>query len=157
MLSINGLTIKGMNIIFRKRTPFIKRWSKTKRVAIAGILACNSDIIILDEATSMLDPEGVNSVVELFRELKDVYHKTMITITHDLDIASLSDRIIVLKEGQIVLEGQPDEVFNHEELLKDAYLDIPFNLKLYNQVKNDQELSQNEGLVKALWEFSLTK
>ena len=81
----------------------------------------------------------------------------MITITHDLDIASLSDRIIVLKEGQIVLEGQPDEVFNHEELLKDAYLDIPFNLKLYNQVKNDQELSQNEGLVKALWEFSLTK
>ncbi len=146
----------GMNE-YLEREPHLLSGGQKQRVAIAGILACNSDIIILDEATSMLDPEGVNSVVELFRELKDVYHKTMITITHDLDIASLSDRIIVLKEGQVVLEGQPSEVFKHEQLLKDAYLDIPFNLKLYNEVKNDQELSQNEGLVKALWEFSLTK
>lgn len=139
------------------REPHLLSGGQKQRVAIAGILACNSDIIILDEATSMLDPEGVNSVVELFKELKNKYHKTMITITHDLDIAALSDRIIVLKEGSIILEGTPSEVFQEEDKLHEAYLDIPFNLRLFNEVKKDPVLKNKEGLVDLLWELNLTK
>ena len=154
---IDEFSIKvGMHEYLDKE-PHLLSGGQKQRVAIAGILACNSDIIILDEATSMLDPEGVNSVVELFKELKTNYNKTMITITHDLDIAMLSDRVIVLKEGSIVLEGTPEEVFKEEDFLIDAGLDIPFNLKLYNEVKKDLKLSQDEGLVNLLWELSLTK
>jgi len=132
------------------RQPESLSGGQKQRVAIAGILALNCKYIILDEATSMLDPEGVNDITNLIKELKDKYHKTIITITHDLDLAQLSDKIIVMKDGNIIGEGTPRYIFDHETILSSSNLDIPFNLKLYKDVLADPKLSKNERLVEAL-------
>lgn len=142
---------------YLEREPSSLSGGQKQRVAIAGILALNSDIIILDEATSMLDPEGNKEVVELIKELKNNYNKTIITITHDLNLASLSDRIIVLKDGEIISEGTPEEIFNQEEILKSSNLDMPFNLKLFKKAEHDEKLSNNKELMECLWELSLRK
>jgi energy-coupling factor transport system ATP-binding protein len=102
----------------------------------------------------MLDPEGVADITKLIIELKEVYHKTIITITHDLDLAALSDRVIVMKSGEIIGQGSPREVFDHESILASSNLDIPFNLKLYKDIKKDSLLSKNERLVDALWKLN---
>ena len=132
------------------RQPESLSGGQKQRVAIAGILALNTKYIILDEATSMLDPEGVVDITNLIKELKDKYHKTIITITHDLDLASLSDRVIVMKDGNIIGEGTPKEVFEDENILQSSNLDMPFNLKLYKDVLKDEKLSKNKRLVDAL-------
>ncbi len=142
-------------IDYLERQPSNLSGGQKQRVAIAGILALDSQIIILDEATSMLDPEGNKEVIELIKELKNTYNKTIITITHDLNLASLSDRIIVLKDGLIISEGTPKEIFKQEEMLKSSNLDIPFNLRLFNQAGLDEELNKNKQLMECLWELSL--
>ena len=136
------------------REPQTLSGGQKQRVAIAGILALDCDIIILDEATSMLDPQGTRDVIELIKELKDKYHKTIITITHDLDLAKLSDRIIVMKEGNIIADDVPSKIFEQDEMLKSSNLDIPFNLRLYKEVKEDEKLSTNERLVDVLWKLN---
>ena len=139
---------------FLNRTPESLSGGQKQRVAIAGILALNTKYIVLDEATSMLDPEGVADITELIKELKTKYNKTIITITHDLDLASLSDRIIVLKDGCIIGDDNPKAIFDHEEILESSRLDMPFNLHLYKDVKKDPILSKNERLVEALWKLN---
>lgn len=126
-----------------------------QRVAIAGILAMNTDIIIFDEATSMLDPEGTREISDLIKALSK--EKTIITITHDLEFASLSDRIIVLEEGLIIADDTPDNIFSNPERLIEAKLDIPFNLKLYNEAKKSQKIKNNERLMGLLWELNSKK
>lgn len=136
------------------REPQTLSGGQKQRVAVAGILALNSDIIILDEATSMLDPQGTRDIIELIKELKEKYNKTIITITHDLNLAKLSDRIIVMKEGYIIGAGKPKDIFENEEMLKSSKLDMPFNLKLYKEALKDEKLKNNEGLVDALWKLN---
>lgn len=123
-----------------------------QRVAIAGILALNTDIIILDEATSMLDPEGVIEIKELIKTLKG--QKTIISITHDLDFARLSDRVIVLNQGKIIKDCKPEEAFKDIDSLKESRLDIPFNLKLYNEALNN---NLDKKVIDAIWELNLSK
>ncbi len=132
------------------RQPESLSGGQKQRVAIAGILALNTKYIILDEATSMLDPEGVSDITNLIKELKDKYHKTIITVTHDLDLAGLSDRVIVMKDGNIIGNGRPREIFEDEEILQSSNLDMPFNLKLYKDILKDETLSKNKRLVDAL-------
>jgi energy-coupling factor transport system ATP-binding protein len=126
-------------------------------VAIAGILALNCDIIILDEATSMLDPEGVVEIKKLIKELKEKYNKTVITITHDLDLAADSDRVVVMRLGEVIGDDKPEEIFKNGELLRSSNLDMPFALKAYDTVKNNELLSKDDKLVEALWEYHLKK
>ena len=97
------------------REPQTLSGGQKQRVAIAGILALNTDVIILDEATSMLDPQGTREIIALIKELKEKYHKTIITITHDLDLARLSDRIIVMKEGNIIADDVPGKKFEQSD------------------------------------------
>lgn len=123
-----------------------------QRVAIAGALAMEQDILILDEATSMLDPEGTREIVELIKYLNKSLQKTIITITHDLSFAGLSDRLIVLKDGEVILEGTPKEVFKEEDLLKSSHLDLPFGLALYNDLAKDPKTDPK--LLEALWAFN---
>lgn len=123
-----------------------------QRVAIAGILALNTDIIILDEATSMLDPEGVIEIKELIKSLKG--QKTIISITHDLDFARMSDRVIVLNQGKIIKDCKPEDAFKDIEALKESRLDVPFNLKLYNEaLKNNLD----KRIIDSIWELNLNK
>lgn len=136
------------------REPQTLSGGQKQRVAIAGILALNTDIIILDEATSMLDPQGTREIIALIKELKEKYHKTIITITHDLDLARLSDRIIVMKEGNIIADDVPGKIFEQSDLLKSSKLDTPFNLKLYKEVEANSKLNSNKELMEALWKLN---
>lgn len=136
------------------REPQTLSGGQKQRVAIAGILALNTDVIILDEATSMLDPQGTREIIALIKELKEKYHKTIITITHDLDLARLSDRIIVMKEGNIIADDVPGKIFEQSDLLKSSKLDMPFNLKLYKEVEANSKLNSNKKLMEALWKLN---
>ena len=136
------------------REPQTLSGGQKQRVAIAGILALNTDVIILDEDTSMLDPQGTREIIALIKELKEKYHKTIITITHDLDLARLSDRIIVMKEGNIIADDVPGKIFEQSDLLKSSKLDMPFNLKLYKEVEANSKLNSNKELMEALWKLN---
>lgn len=136
------------------REPQTLSGGQKQRVAIAGILALNTDVIILDEATSMLDPQGTREIIALIKEFKEKYHKTIITITHDLDLARLSDRIIVMKEGNIIADDVPGKIFEQSDLLKSSKLDMPFNLKLYKEVEANSKLNSNKELMEALWKLN---
>lgn len=128
-----------------------------QRVAIAGALAMNQDIMIFDEATSMLDPEGVSDITEFIIKLNKTYHKTIITITHDLEFARLSDQLIVLNKGKVVLSGTPDEVFSNRDILSSTELDIPFGMRVFDLISKDSKLKNEKALVDEIWAYSLTK
>lgn len=128
-----------------------------QRVAIAGALAMNQDIMIFDEATSMLDPEGVKDITEFIIKLNKKYHKTIITITHDLEFARLSDQLIVLNKGKVVLSGTPDDVFKHRDILAQTELDIPFGMRVFDKISNHKKLKDEKALVDEIWAYSLTK
>ena len=139
------------------REPQTLSGGQKQRVAIAGILAMNSDVVILDEATSMLDPEGVVEISKLICELKNRYKKTVVTITHDLNLAQKSDRVIVLKEGKIISSGTPSDVFKNRDILKSSNLDMPFSLRFYEEAKGIECLKKDNKLMEALWEYHLKK
>ncbi|WP_434414801.1 energy-coupling factor transporter ATPase [symbiont of Argiope bruennichi] len=101
-----------------------------QKVAIAGIVALDSDLIILDEATSMLDPKGTEDLLNVILKLKNDHNKTIISITHNMDEAYKGDWVIVLNNGEKVLEGIPDDVFRNQELLKTFKLSLPPSLVL---------------------------
>jgi energy-coupling factor transport system ATP-binding protein len=139
------------------KEPYQLSGGQKQRVAIAGALAMNQEIMIFDEATSMLDPEGTREITNFIVKLNEEYHKTLITITHDLELARRADRVIVMNEGGIVMEGTPDEIFAHSEMLKNIDLDIPFGLKIYEKILQDETLKNDKELVEALWAYSLKK
>lgn len=142
---------------YLEREPQTLSGGQKQRVAIAGILALNCDIIILDEATSMLDPQGTKEIIDIIEELHTKYNKTIITITHDLNLAAKSDHIIVMKQGKLILEGKPEEVFERRDILLSSNLDMPFGLRAAFLAKEDDILNKNEELIKALWEYHLKK
>ena len=106
-----------------------------QRVAIAGILAMSPSIIILDEATSMLDPRGRKEINELVKELKKQNNMTIISITHDIEEAKNADRVILLNKGETVDCDKPQKILTNEKLLKELKLDIPFSLKIARKLQ----------------------
>ncbi len=137
---------------YLSREPETLSGGQKQRVAIAGILAMNCDIVILDEATSMLDPEGTEEIIALIEELHTKYNKTIITITHDLNLALKSDHILVMKEGHLIKEGKPEDIFEERDILLSSNLDMPFSLKAIYEVSKT-ELNNNKELMDALWEY----
>ena len=140
---------------YLEREPYKLSGGEKQRVAIAGILALDSKYIIFDEATSMLDPNGVNDVISLIKELREHTNKTIITITHDLELAKKSDEVFVFKNGQITANGTPEEIFKMQNILTDSNLLVPFELQLYQQAILDKKLRKDEELIQTLWELSL--
>ena len=124
-----ALDIVGMQD-FKEREPARLSGGQKQRVAIAGVVALRPDIIILDEATSMLDPEGRLELIQTVKKIKDRHGMTVISITHDLEEVALSDRVLVMKEGQVESTSTPSELFSRVDL-EDLGLDEPFT----NQVK----------------------
>ena len=104
-----------------------------QRVAIAGILAISPDIIIFDESTSMLDPQGKKSINEQIRKLHDEKNITILSITHDMEEVAQSENVIVLKDGCVKMCGTPEDIFKQEKTLMEMKLDIPFALKISKQ------------------------
>lgn len=124
-----ALELVGMQD-FKEREPARLSGGQKQRVAVAGVVALRPDIIILDEATSMLDPEGRLDLIQTVKKIKDKNQLTVISITHDLDEIALSDRVLVMKEGQVESTATPRELFSREDL-EELGLDRPF----VNQVK----------------------
>lgn len=118
---------------FLDKEPSELSGGQKQRVAIAGILALNLKIVIFDEATSMLDPEGVEEIKKLILDMKkEDPELTFISITHDIEEAYLSDYCILLNKGTIYKEGKPEEIFDDAEAIQNLGLDIPYVLKVIN-------------------------
>lgn len=142
---------------FKTREPARLSGGQKQRVAIAGVVALRPKIIILDEATSMLDPEGRLDLIKIVREIKDRHGMTVISITHDLDEVALSDRVIVMKQGQVESISSPDELFIREDLVN-LDLDKPFTTELATSLRQaglDLPLRYftEEELEETVWEF----
>ena len=136
MIKLIDKYIKVVNMEgYLDKEPHQLSGGEKQRVAIAGALAMNQDIMIFDEATSMLDPQGTKDISDFILELNDKYDKTLITITHDLEFARKADNIVVLNDGAVIFSGTPDEVFKNSDILKKINLDIPFGLKIYETAK----------------------
>lgn len=101
-----------------------------QRVAIAGVLAMKPEILIFDEATAMLDPQGKDEIKKVIMDLHKETGLTIVSITHDIDEVASSDAVIALNEGHVVMTGTPKEIFAQEEKLQAIQLDIPFSMKL---------------------------
>lgn len=130
-----ALDLVGM-LDFKKREPARLSGGQKQRVAIAGVVALRPAILILDEATSMLDPEGRRELIETVKGIRKDYDMTVISITHDLEEVAMSDRVLVMKKGEIESTSSPRELFSRNDL-DQIGLDDPFA----NQLKHS--LSQN--------------
>ncbi|HEL2551154.1 energy-coupling factor transporter ATPase [Streptococcus suis] len=151
-----ALELVGMTD-FKTREPARLSGGQKQRVAIAGVVALRPKIIILDEATSMLDPEGRLDLIKIVREIKERHGMTVISITHDLDEVALSDRVIVMKNGQVESISTPNELFMREDLV-DLDLDRPFTIELASSLRQtglDLPLRYftEEELEETLWEL----
>ena len=156
-----ALSIVGMQD-FKEREPARLSGGQKQRVAIAGVVALRPDIIILDEATSMLDPEGRLELIQTVKKIKDQHGMTVISITHDLDEAAQADRVVLMEQGQIQQIGTPKEIFKLGSKLVEKGLDVPFAEKLIEALRErginvPEEYLDEEGLVEWLWTSVLTK
>lgn len=147
---------------FSTKEPARLSGGQKQRVAIAGVIALRPDVIILDEATSMLDPQGRQEVIETIRKIKDDSNLTVISITHDIDEAAHANRVLVMREGEIIQEGSPADIFSRGEELIELGLDVPFPEKLKAALgERGIEVPENylteEGMVDWLWTSSLNK
>ena len=152
-----ALSFVGM-MDFKDREPARLSGGQKQRVAIAGIIAMRPSILILDEATSMLDPEGRQELIQSIKAIRKEYGMTVLSITHDLDEVAMSNRVLVLKQGKVESISSPRELFSRGSELVDLGLDIPFSALLTQKLKN-QGLIDCEGyltekeLVEQLWEY----
>lgn len=139
---------------FLDKEPTALSGGQKQRVAIAGVLAMNPDIIIFDEATSMLDPRGKKDIKDIMAKLHGDGSFTIISITHDIEEVLQSSDCIVLNQGEIFMHDKPSEVFKHADELRKIELDIPFNLKLKEALKKEHiklKGSEIDEMVEELW------
>lgn len=115
----------------RYKEPYQLSGGQKQRVAIAGIIAMEPDVLIFDEATSMLDPEGRSEVMEALNAIVKLGNRTVIHITHDIEEAMLADTIIIMHEGKAVMTGTPNNIFTSEVPLHTYGLQLPFSLRFY--------------------------
>ena len=140
---------------YRKHSPSQLSGGQKQRVAIAGIIAMRPDCIILDEPTAMLDPQGRKEVLKTIRRLNKENGITIVLITHYMDEAAKSDRVIVMDSGKVVFDDVPKEVFSHVEQLKAIGLDVPQTTELayllrQNGIDIDSHIISEEECIDAL-------
>ena len=119
---------------YEKHSPHMLSGGQKQRVALAGVLALDPDVIVFDEATSMLDPEGRREVLAMTGSLHRA-GKTIIMITHYAEEAVNADRVIIMKEGRVLASGAPSEILTDRELLADAGLMPPAAVQIYHRLK----------------------
>ena len=119
-----ALEIVGMTK-YAHHEPHRLSGGQKQRIAIAGIIAMKPDCMIFDESTAMLDPMGRRDVVDTIETLNKREGKTVITITHYMDEAVRADRVIVINDGRVILDGPPSKIFAQSEILRSAGLDLP--------------------------------
>ena len=151
-----ALALVGM-LDFKKREPARLSGGQKQRVAIAGVVALRPAILILDEATSMLDPEGRRELIKTVQGIRKDYDMTVISITHDLEEVAMSDRVLVMKKGSIESTSSPRDLFSRNDL-DQIGLDNPFANQLKHSLsQNGYDLPENylteSELEDKLWEL----
>ena len=139
---------------FLHQEPTALSGGQKQRVAIAGVLAMQPKVLLLDEATAMLDPQGKNEIRELLISIRTRFPTlTILAITHDVEEAVLADRVLVLKEGELVYQGTPDALFRNETQLKTLKLNTPFVYQLIRQFPNrvPEKISDLKAWATSIW------
>jgi len=131
-----ALKIVGM-YEYRTHAPHLLSGGQKQRIAIAGVLAMRPECVVFDEPTAMLDPKGRERILKILRDLRDNHGVSVILITHHMDEAVGADRLIVMSDGDIVMDGTPREVFRDINKLRETGLDIPDTALLLHKLKND--------------------
>ncbi|QTM97908.1 energy-coupling factor ABC transporter ATP-binding protein [Sediminibacillus dalangtanensis] len=147
---------------FELQEPHRLSGGQKQRVAIAGVLAVSPQVIILDEATAMLDPSGRKEIIETVKTVKEQDDVSLVTITHDLNEVTLADRVLVMNEGKVWMEAPPRSIFAKRDELKEIGLDIPFVTKLSAELTDrdvilDSEPLNHDELLEELWRFHLNR
>lgn len=144
-LAKEALKVVGIDESIYERNPLTLSGGQMRKVAIAGILASNPDILVFDEPTVGLDPQGKNELVELLIKLNKEYNKTIILITHDMDVVGMAaKRVIVMKQGNIVYDGDKGNLFKDENLMESYSLDYPNTVKILKEIKSKLNVDLNE-------------
>ncbi|ARD06389.1 energy-coupling factor transporter ATPase [Lactobacillus amylolyticus] len=160
MLSIVDKAIQEVGMSdYKTAEPSNLSGGQKQRVAIAGILAVKPKILILDEATSMLDPRGHDEIISLVKKMKDKNDLTVISITHDINEIMLADHVLILNDGKAIAQGTPKDVFKNEKLIDSIGLEEPFIFKLIKKlIKAGIEIPENvdsqEKLVEILCQLN---
>ena len=131
---VNALNVVGMQD-YARHAPHKLSGGQKQRVAIAGVIAMRPEVIIFDESTAMLDPLGRKSVMDIMEKLNREENITVINITHYMEEAARADRVIVINDGEMILDGTPKEVFSKVELLHKIGLESPQSTELVQQLK----------------------
>lgn len=132
----------GLNESILEHSPFNLSGGQMRRVAIAGILAMNPDVLVLDEPTAGLDPQGQYEMMEMFNTLHKQYGKTIVLVTHDMNlVAEYAEEMIVMHRGVMKLKGTPQQVFKEVEVLKECGITLPIAAQNYHQLAKKVGLS----------------
>lgn len=154
----NALELVGLSA-YAKRAPTELSGGQKQKLAIAGILAMQPECIILDEATSMLDPEGRKGLMDLVTRLREEQALTIINITHDMAEASLADRVVVLHQGRKLIEGEPRTIFHYVDEIREIGLDVPVHTAIVKRIadKHGIELLVGEAATEIQAEAALRR
>lgn len=156
-----SLTAVGMTE-YKLTEPHRLSGGQKQRIAIAGVLAISPQVLILDEATAMLDPNGRKEIMETVSGLQSKQSLALITITHDLQEIVKADRVIVMNKGEIWEESTPRQIFSKKKELRQIGLDVPFVAILADELRESgldglQEPLNHEELLEELWTLHLKK
>lgn len=140
---------------FRSFAPHLLSGGQKQRIAIAGALAMRTECLVFDEATAMLDPEGRTEILSIVKRLHDDQHITIVYITHFMEEAAAADRVIVLDQGKLAMDGTPREVFARADELQKLGLDVPLSVEVGAKLRNGglaipQDIVTEDDLVQAL-------
>ena len=132
----------GLDESVLNQSPFNLSGGQMRRVAIAGILAMNPDVLVLDEPTAGLDPQGQHEMMEMFNTLHKQYHKTIVLVTHDMNlVAEYAEEMIVMHRGEMKFKGAPQQVFKEVDSLRECGITLPIAAQNYHELANKIGLS----------------
>lgn len=145
--SFNALKQVGIGEDLLDVSPLALSGGQKRRVAIAGVLAMEPEILILDEPMAGLDPAGRNEILELLAAIHREKQITVILVSHSMDdVAQYADRILVMNEGRLVLDGTPRQVFRYEEELRQIGLDVPQSTSLLHRLSKETNGLRDDGI-----------
>lgn len=138
------LPLVGLDETYLDMSPFDLSGGQQRRVAIAGVLALQPEVLVLDEPTAGLDPKGQLEMMEMFHTMKKENNTTIILVTHRMEhVAQYADDVIVLEDGQCILQGTPQEIFKAPEILESNYLDVPETIQFAHKLEQKYGIQLN--------------
>lgn len=152
MKSIINELIKKVDMEdFLKREPNSLSGGQKQRVAIASVLALNPEIIIFDEATSMLDPKGKKDVLKIIKNIQATREKTLISITHDMEEAIMADYCMIFSKGKVIAYDTPQKLLNNKTIIEEAKIDSPFIYKISSQINGIEPTYDIDEFLENIW------